>query len=117
MFQERRDLVVHGLNANTGLDCLTPEGAFYVFPSVKRLLGQDLRGRTKLATDEDFVMALLEETGVALVHGSAFGLAGAHAAQLCSAANKRARGCGEPDPGFLRWDQLRLRPGGYVPPG
>ncbi len=76
VFQARRDLVVKGLNANTGLDCLTPEGAFYVFPSVKNLLGKTSGGGRKLVTDEDFVMALLEETGVALVHGSAFGLPG-----------------------------------------
>jgi aspartate aminotransferase len=76
VFQERRDLVVKGLNANTGLDCLTPEGAFYVFPSCQRLLGKTSAGGTKLVTDEDFVMALLEETGVALVHGTAFGLPG-----------------------------------------
>jgi len=76
VFQDRRDLVVKGLNANTGLDCLTPEGAFYVFPSVKNLLGKTSGGGRKLATDEDFVMALLEETGVALVHGLAFGLPG-----------------------------------------
>lgn len=76
IFQERRDLVVRGLNANTGLDCLTPEGAFYVFPSVQNLLGKTSAGGTVLATDEDFVLALLEETGVALVHGSAFGLPG-----------------------------------------
>jgi len=76
VFQGRRDLVVRGLNANTGLDCLTPQGAFYVFPSVKRLLGKTSGGGAKLTTDEDFVMALLEETGVALVHGTAFGLRG-----------------------------------------
>jgi aspartate aminotransferase len=76
VFQDRRDLVVKGLNANTGLDCLTPEGAFYVFPSCKRLLGKASAGGKLLATDEDFVMALLEETGVALVHGAAFGLPG-----------------------------------------
>ncbi len=75
-FQERRDLVVKGLNANTGLDCLTPEGAFYVFPSVQRLLGKTSAGGAKLGNDEDFVMALLEESGVALVHGSAFGSPG-----------------------------------------
>ncbi len=76
VFQERRDLVVSGLNANTGLDCLVPAGAFYVFPSCKRLLGKTSAGGAKLETDEDFVMALLEETGVALVHGTAFGLPG-----------------------------------------
>jgi aspartate aminotransferase len=76
VFQARRDLVVKGLNANTGLDCLTPAGAFYVFPSCQRLLGKTSAGGAKLDTDEDFVMALLEETGVALVHGTAFGLPG-----------------------------------------
>jgi aspartate aminotransferase len=76
IFQDRRDLVVKGLNANTGLDCLTPEGAFYVFPSVQRLLGRTSASGVKLATDEDVVMALLAETGVALVHGTAFGLPG-----------------------------------------
>lgn len=76
VFQKRRDMVVAGLNANTGLDCLTPEGAFYVFPSCQRLLGKKSAGGRVLATDEDFVLGLLEETGVALVHGTAFGLAG-----------------------------------------
>jgi aspartate aminotransferase len=75
-FQERRDLVVKGLNANTGLDCLTPEGAFYVFPSVQRLLGKTSASGVTLKTDEDFVMTLLDDTGVALVHGAAFGLPG-----------------------------------------
>jgi Aspartate/tyrosine/aromatic aminotransferase len=75
-FQGRRDLVVSGLNAASGVDCLTPEGAFYVFPSCAALLGKTSAGGRKLATDEDFVLGLLEETGVALVHGSAFGLAG-----------------------------------------
>jgi aspartate aminotransferase len=76
VFQRRRDLVVAGLTANTGLECLVPEGAFYVFPSCKRLLGKATAAGTSLRTDEDFVTALLDETGVALVHGSAFGLAG-----------------------------------------
>ncbi len=74
-FQERRDLVVAGLNAAVGIDCLVPEGAFYVFPSIKALLGKTSKAGVRLDTDEQFVLALLEETGVALVHGSAFGLA------------------------------------------
>jgi aspartate aminotransferase len=86
-FQERRDLVVRGLNANTGLDCLTPEGAFYVFPSVKNLLGRTSKTGTRLNTDEDFVMALLDETGVALVHGTAFGSPGSM--RLSYAASNR----------------------------
>jgi aspartate aminotransferase len=75
-FQRRRDLVVEGLNAANGITCLTPAGAFYVFPSCAGLLGKSSAGGHKLMTDEDFVMALLDKTGVALVHGSAFGLAG-----------------------------------------
>ena len=86
-FQERRDLVVKGLNANTGLQCLTPEGAFYVFPSVANLLGRTSRSGARLTTDEDFVMALLEETGVALVHGTAFGAPGSM--RLSYAASNR----------------------------
>lgn len=76
VFQKRRDMVVAGLNASAGIDCLTPEGAFYVFPSCQKLLGKTSAGGKLLASDEDFVMALLEETGVALVHGAAFGLPG-----------------------------------------
>ena len=86
-FQERRDLVVKGLTANTGLDCLVPQGAFYVFPSVANLLGRTSKSGTKLTTDEEFVMALLEETGVALVHGTAFGSSGSM--RLSYAASNR----------------------------
>ena len=76
VFQKRRDYVVGRLNDCEGLECLVPEGAFYAFPSCKGLLGKTSAGGRALATDEDGVMALLEENGVALVHGSAFGLAG-----------------------------------------
>lgn len=76
VFQARRDLVVDGLNASAGISCLSPQGAFYVFPSCAELLGKTTAGGQVLRTDEDFVMALLEETGVALVQGSAFGLPG-----------------------------------------
>ncbi|SFZ82289.1 aspartate aminotransferase [Devosia enhydra] len=75
-FQGRRDMVAAGLNAANGLTCLVPEGAFYVFPSCAALLGRKSRSGMTLATDADFVIALLEETGVALVQGSAFGLPG-----------------------------------------
>lgn len=76
VFQARRDMVVSGLNAAKGLNCLVPEGAFYVFPSCATLLGKTSAGGTRLETASDFVMALLEETGVALVPGTAFGLPG-----------------------------------------
>lgn len=72
VYQKRRDLVVARLSAVPGLTCHKPEGAFYVFPSLKGVLGKRTRSGQVLETDEDFVKALLEETGVATVHGSAF---------------------------------------------
>lgn len=76
VFAARRDKVVDGLNAAEGLTCLKPEGAFYAFPSVFGLIGKTSERGTHLADDKSLVLALLEETGIALVHGSAFGLAG-----------------------------------------
>ncbi|MFL9922757.1 pyridoxal phosphate-dependent aminotransferase [Herbaspirillum lusitanum] len=73
VFQERRDLVVGMLNDAEGLDCPVPEGAFYVFPSCQNLIGKRTEGGAVIQTDEDFVSALLQAEGVALVHGSAFG--------------------------------------------
>ncbi len=74
IFRERRDLVVSMLNQASGISCLKPEGAFYVFPSCAGTLGKTSAGGKALETDEDFVTTLLEEEGVAVVHGSAFGL-------------------------------------------
>ena len=71
-FKERRDFVVENLNNIEGLSCLKPNGAFYVFPNCKKLLGK----KTKLKTDKDFVEKLLEKSEVAVVQGSAFGLDG-----------------------------------------
>ncbi len=71
-FKERRDFVVKSLNNIGGINCLTPNGAFYVFPSCKGLLNK----KTKLKTDTDFVQKLLEKSNVAVVQGSAFGLDG-----------------------------------------
>jgi len=74
IFQERRDLVVSMLNQAKGLKCPTPEGAFYVYPSCAGTMGKTTASGETLATDEDFVGELLETEGVAVVHGSAFGL-------------------------------------------
>ncbi len=73
-FKERRDLVCSMLNQAKGLECPTPEGAFYVYPSCKGCMGKTTPKGKKIETDEDFVSALLEEEGVAVVHGEAFGL-------------------------------------------
>ena len=71
-FKERRNFVVDSLNNIKGISCLSPEGAFYVFPNCKKLLNK----KTKLKTDKDFVEKLLEKAEVAVVQGSAFGLDG-----------------------------------------
>ncbi len=75
-FQRRRDLVVKNLNETPGISCRVPEGAFYVFPSCKGLLGKTTPQGKLLVSDGDFMDYLLEEVGVAGVQGSAFGLEG-----------------------------------------
>lgn len=74
VYKERRDLVVKMLNEAEGLNCLTPEGAFYVYPSVAGCIGKTSKGGRKIESDSDFVTALLEEEAVASVQGEAFGL-------------------------------------------
>ena len=74
VFKERRDLVVSMLNQASGIQCPTPEGAFYVYPSCAGVIGKTTPDGKTLATDEDFVKYLLEGQGVACVHGEAFGL-------------------------------------------
>lgn len=73
-FQRRRDLVVSMLNQTRGISCPTPEGAFYVYPSIAGCIGRTSERGTLIADDEAFAAALLEETGVAVVFGAAFGL-------------------------------------------
>ena len=74
IFKARRDLAVSMLNQANGLKCPTPEGAFYVYPSCAGTIGKKASTGKTLTTDEDFVTELLEAEGVAVVHGSAFGL-------------------------------------------
>lgn len=73
IFQRRRDLVVEMLNAAAGVNCPVPEGAFYVYPSIAGCIGKTSAGGTKISNDEAFATALLEEKGVAVVFGAAFG--------------------------------------------
>ena len=75
-FQERRDFVVNSLNAIEGISCLKPDGAFYVFPNCKGLIGKKDKNGKKITNDTDFVQSLLENNDVAVVQGSAFGLEG-----------------------------------------
>lgn len=71
-YQKRRDLVLNYLESTPGLSCLKPMGAFYLFVSMKACLGKTTSKGKKIDNDESFVMALLEEEGVATVHGAAF---------------------------------------------
>jgi aspartate aminotransferase len=75
VFKQRRDLIVSMLNQARGLTCPTPEGAFYVYPSCAGTIGRTAPSGKVIGSDEDFVAELLEAEGVAVVQGSAFGLA------------------------------------------
>ncbi len=72
VYNERRDLVVSMLNAAPGITCHRPEGAFYVYPAIHGCIGKTSRSGVKITNDESFVTALLDEEGVAVVHGAAF---------------------------------------------
>jgi aspartate aminotransferase len=72
VYERRRDLVVRLINECPGLRCITPEGAFYVFPSMQGCIGKVTAGGVTIDSDETFCTALLEEVGVACVHGAAF---------------------------------------------
>ena len=74
LFQRRRDLVVAMLNDAVGITCPKPEGAFYVYPDISGCIGKTSPAGVKITDDEVFATALLEETGVAVVFGAAFGL-------------------------------------------
>jgi len=74
VFEGRRDLVVSMLNQSNGIECPVPEGAFYVYPSIRKLIGMRAPSGTTIKTDEDFANELLDTEGVAVVHGAAFGL-------------------------------------------
>ncbi len=74
IFEARRDLVVSMINQAKYLKCPSPEGAFYVYPSCAEAIGRKTQDGKKIMSDEDFVSALLEAEGVAVVQGSAFGL-------------------------------------------
>ena len=74
IFEERRDLVVKKLNGINGISCPIPDGAFYVYPDIKQLIGKKTQSGTVLFNDEQFALSLLEEENVAVVFGAAFGL-------------------------------------------
>jgi aspartate aminotransferase len=74
VYKQRRDMVVEMLNAAPGISCHKPEGAFYVFPNLAGCIGKTSKGGKVIATDTDFVQALLDEKRVAAVQGAAYGM-------------------------------------------
>ena len=103
-YRARRDLVVGRLNAIPGLSCAVPDGAFYVYPSIAGLIGRRTPGGRVIDSDEAFCLALLEEAGVATVHGAAFGQSpffrisyAAPESQLIAAMDRLAAFCGALD--------------------
>ena len=72
IYRQRRDMVVRMLNEASGVRCHKPEGAFYVFPSIAGCIGRTTQAGVRIESDEGFVLALIEEAGVAAVHGGAF---------------------------------------------
>ena len=76
VFKGRRDFLINELNSMNGITCRVPEGAFYVFPSCKGVIGKIDESNNKISNDEEFTTSLLENAGVAVVQGSAFGLEG-----------------------------------------
>ena len=102
VFKKRRDYVVNALNKIDGVSCVMPEGAFYVFPNCSGIIGKKTKNGKILDNDEDVVTALLEDAGVAVVQGSAFGLEGyfriSYATSdelLSSACNRISEFCSE----------------------
>ncbi len=93
MFLRRRNLVVEMLNAAEGITCPTPDGAFYVYPSIAELIGKTSKAGTRIDNDETFARALLEETGVAVVFGAAFGLSPAFRVSYATSDDNLVAAC------------------------
>ena len=92
-FEERRDLVTSMLNQATGISCPVPEGAFYVYPSVAACIGKTAPSGNVIENDEDFVRELLDAEGVAVVHGSAFGLGPNFRVSYAASVENLTRAC------------------------
>lgn len=92
-FRRRRDLVVRRLNEAPGLQCRTPDGAFYVYPSCEGTFGKKTRSGAEIPSDEAFCRMLLDETGVAVVHGTAFGLPGHFRVSYAASEDQLVEAC------------------------
>jgi aspartate aminotransferase len=94
IFKERRDLVVSMLNQAKWLKCPTPEGAFYVYPSCAGTIGKTTKSGTRIDGDESFATALLEEEGVAVVHGAAFAMSPFFRISYATSTGELEEACG-----------------------
>lgn len=92
-FRKRRDMVVAMLNDAPGLDCPTPEGAFYVYPDASGVIGKTTPKGQKIATDADLITYFLDEAQVAAVHGSAFGLSPAFRVSYATSEEVLKKAC------------------------
>jgi len=93
IFKRRRDLVVSALNKIGGITCPVPEGAFYVYPSISGIIGKKTKTSRIIKNDEDFAMELLNQTGVAVVFGSAFGLSPNFRISYATSDDKLVQAC------------------------
>ena len=93
-FKARRDFVVKMLNESEGIECLTPEGAFYVYPSCAGVIGKQTPDGQTIKSDDDFVTYLLESVGVATVQGSAFGLSPCFRISYATSMDELKDACG-----------------------
>jgi aspartate aminotransferase len=92
-FQERRDLVVSMLNQARGITCRSPEGAFYLFPECGALIGKKTPSGKIIKTDRDFVMHMMDDHGVAMVQGEAYGLSPHFRLSIAASMEDLQRGC------------------------
>ena len=97
VFKKRRDNLVSALNNMNGISCLCPDGAFYVFPSCKELIGKKDPSNKIINNDQDFVTSLLEHAGVAVVQGSAFGMEGYFRISYATSEEALDRACSKID--------------------
>ena len=93
IFKRRRNLVVSALNEIGGITCPVPEGAFYVYPSISGIIGKKTKTSRIIKNDEDFAMELLNQTGVAVVFGSAFGLSPNFRISYATSDDKLVQAC------------------------
>ena len=93
IFQERRDIVFDFLNSIEGIECPKPQGAFYIYASISKLIGKRTKKNIRIINDEDFATELLNTEGVAVVFGSAFGLSPAFRVSYATSKNELIEAC------------------------